>query len=68
MATRASIEQAKGIIMGALKVDAETAFQVLARRSQASHQRLIDVARGIVENTPRPSSASGLVRPTRRTK
>lgn len=48
MDTRAIIEQAKGMIMITLKVDADAAFEVLVRRSQTSHQRLVDVARDII--------------------
>lgn len=48
MGTRAIIEQAKGMIMITLKVDEAAAFDVLVRRSQTSHLKLVDVAREVV--------------------
>lgn len=61
------IEQAKGIIMHALRVDAETAFSILAEKSQQSHQKLRDVAELIVsqnshetEATPETRSAAAV--------
>lgn len=48
MQTRGVIEQAKGMIMVALKVDEDAAFDVLVARSQTSHKKLIDVARDVV--------------------
>jgi AmiR/NasT family two-component response regulator len=48
MDTRAVIEQAKGMIMITLKVDADAAFEVLVRRSQNSHVKLAEVAAEIV--------------------
>jgi hypothetical protein len=49
MDTRAIIEQAKGMIMISLKVDADAAFEVLVRRSQTSHLKLAEVAAEIVD-------------------
>ncbi|MGN6472835.1 MAG: ANTAR domain-containing protein [Mycobacteriales bacterium] len=49
MDTRAVIEQAKGMIMITLKVDADAAFEVLVRRSQTTHKKLSDVAIEIVQ-------------------
>lgn len=48
MDTRAVIEQAKGMVMLTLKVDAEAAFDVLVRRSQNTHTKLLEVAQEIV--------------------
>jgi hypothetical protein len=48
MHTRGVIEQAKGMIMITLKVDEEAAFDVLVQRSQRNHQKLVDVARDVV--------------------
>jgi AmiR/NasT family two-component response regulator len=48
MDTRAIIEQAKGMIMITLKVDADAAFAILVQRSQNSHVKLADVAADIV--------------------
>jgi hypothetical protein len=48
MDTRAVIEQAKGMIMITLKIDADAAFEVLVRRSQTSHLKLAEVAAEIV--------------------
>ncbi len=54
MDTRAVIEQAKGMIMVTLKVDAEAAFEVLVRRSQTSHVKLSDIAQEIVAKGMQP--------------
>ncbi|HVT21708.1 MAG TPA: ANTAR domain-containing protein [Mycobacteriales bacterium] len=54
MDTRAVIEQAKGMIMITLKVDADAAFEVLVRRSQTSHVKLSDVAQEIVAKGMQP--------------
>lgn len=50
MQTRGLIEQAKGMIMVSLKIDAEAAFDVLCQRSQQNHQKVVDVARDVVAN------------------
>ena len=52
-ASRADIEQAKGIIMHARGVDADTAFEELRRVSQRTQTKLCDVARGLVEDYAR---------------
>jgi AmiR/NasT family two-component response regulator len=49
METRGVIEQAKGILMVTLSVDADVAFQTLVRMSQTSHTKLVEVARGVVQ-------------------
>ncbi|MBA3252499.1 MAG: ANTAR domain-containing protein [Geodermatophilaceae bacterium] len=48
MAVRSVIEQAKGMIMQAVKCDAATAFQHLSSTAQRSRRRLADVARDVV--------------------
>ena len=53
MEHRAVIEQAKGMTMAALGVDADAAFQVLVERSQRSHTKLHEVAAGIVTDGQR---------------
>ncbi|BCJ40649.1 transcriptional regulator [Actinoplanes ianthinogenes] len=53
METRAVIEQAKGIIMGQRRCDADEAFAILARASQESNRKLRDVAGDLVERAAR---------------
>lgn len=48
MASRAVIEQAKGIIMGRRRCTAEEAFVILTRTSQDSNRKLRDVAATLV--------------------
>jgi hypothetical protein len=48
MRSRALIEQAKGIVMGAMNCDEQTAFQVLVRQSQHENRKLRDVAAELV--------------------
>ena len=57
-ATRAPIEQAKGIIAFALRLDAEEAFEYLRSTSNHTNVAVRDVARGIVELTRTDSSAA----------
>ena len=57
MVSRATIEQAKGILMGRLAVDADAAFGELVRRSQRANRKLRDVAADIVaEVSPGPEA------------
>lgn len=51
MASRAVIEQAKGILMGTRGCDADGAFQILVGISQSTHRKLHDVATALVEQT-----------------
>ena len=51
MRSRATIEQAKGILMGAQRCSADEAFQVLVRASQRENRKLRDVAAEIVART-----------------
>jgi GAF domain-containing protein len=53
--SRTSIGQAEGILMERFQVDAEAAFAVLRRYSQALNQPLRDVARQLVERRTLPS-------------
>jgi AmiR/NasT family two-component response regulator len=46
--SRAVIEQAKGIIMGATRCDAHRAFDMLVRQSQHENRKLHDVAADLV--------------------
>jgi len=46
--SRAVIEQAKGIIMGAMNCDAKRAFEVLVRQSQHENRKLHEVAHELV--------------------
>jgi AmiR/NasT family two-component response regulator len=47
---RAAIEQAKGILMARHAVDADKAFEMVRDHSQHNGQKLIDVARAIVDS------------------
>ncbi|MFI7543624.1 ANTAR domain-containing protein [Actinoplanes sp. NPDC049599] len=56
MASRAVIEQAKGIVMGERRCTAEEAFRILSRLSQDTNRKLRDVAELLVDRaqqTPR---------------
>jgi hypothetical protein len=55
MRSRAVIEQAKGILMADQRIDADAAFEQLARVSQHTNVKLRDVARRIVEERTRPT-------------
>lgn len=48
MRSRATIEQAKGILMGANRCSPDEAFQVLVRASQRENRKLRDIAEDIV--------------------
>jgi len=49
MRSRATIEQAKGILMGQSQVNADSAFDLLRKASQRENRKLRDVARELVE-------------------
>jgi GAF domain-containing protein len=51
MASRAVIEQAKGIIMRDRKCDADAAFRTLVKLSSETHLKLRDVAQRLVDHT-----------------
>jgi GAF domain-containing protein len=59
MESRATIEQAKGIIMAQSAVDPEEAFDVLRRASQRENRKLRDIAHEMVERAARGLSADG---------
>lgn len=48
MTTRATIEQAKGMLMAARRCGPEEAFEVLRRMSQDTNVRLVDVAAALI--------------------
>lgn len=50
LASRDVIGQAKGVIMERFRLDAVEAFELLARVSQQSNTRLIDVAQGLIDS------------------
>ena len=54
MASRATIEQAKGILMGAQHCGADEAFQMLVRASQRENRKLRDIADQIVNSVTQP--------------
>ena len=51
MKSRATIEQAKGILMGAQRCSADEAFQILVRASQRENRKLREIADEIVAKT-----------------
>jgi transcriptional regulator with GAF, ATPase, and Fis domain len=50
LTSRAVIDQAKGIVMGALKCDADQAFEYLTRISGTRHMKVRDLAQRIVDS------------------
>jgi GAF domain-containing protein len=58
MATRAVIEQAKGIVMRDRHCSADEAFDVLVRMSQRSHVKLREVAKRVVDHVTAESDDS----------
>jgi GAF domain-containing protein len=57
MASRAEIEQAKGIIMSTMHVSADEAFETLRQQSQHENVKLRDLASEIVQRSSRRSTA-----------
>jgi GAF domain-containing protein len=53
MASRAVIEQAKGIVMGSRRCTADEAFEILTKISQDSNRKLRDVATALVAQAGR---------------
>jgi GAF domain-containing protein len=51
MKSRATIEQAKGILMGAQRCSADEAFQILVRASQRENRKLREIAEDLVGRT-----------------
>ena len=56
MDSRATIEQAKGIIMATSRCTPDEAFDVLVRASQRENRKLRDIAADLVERSSQPSS------------
>jgi len=59
MASRAVIDQAKGIIMSLAACDAEEAFRLLAKQSQQKNRKLRDIAAEVVAAAERGERAWG---------
>jgi transcriptional regulator with GAF, ATPase, and Fis domain len=59
MASRAEIEQAKGIIMSTMHVSADEAFETLRQQSQHENMKLREVALEIVQRSSRKTTARG---------
>ena len=57
MQSRAVIEQAKGILMGAQRCSADEAFQMLVRASQRENRKLREIAEGLVTRTSQGEAA-----------
>ena len=57
MASRALIEQAKGVLVAQEQVSAEQAFERLVRRSQNANRKLRDVAAEVVDGARRGAAA-----------
>jgi GAF domain-containing protein len=58
MKSRAVIEQAKGVLMGAQRCGADEAFQLLVRASQRENRKLREIAAEIVSRTAAPKRSS----------
>jgi GAF domain-containing protein len=56
------IEQAKGVIMGRERLDAQTAFERLRGAARSSTRRLADVARDVIAGQPLPANRRDLAR------
>jgi GAF domain-containing protein len=56
------IEQAKGVIMGRERLDAQTAFERLREAARSSTRRLADVARDVTAGQPLPADRRDLAR------
>lgn len=57
VATQPVIEQAKGLLMGCYRIDADQAFALLRRWSSSGHVKVRDLAVGLVEAAARPGPA-----------
>ncbi|WP_427173082.1 PAS and ANTAR domain-containing protein [Arthrobacter sp. 92] len=67
-ATRGTIEQAKGILMGALRIGSEEAFQLLVAHSQHANIRLADTAADMVRlasDVQEPALLEGFIKALR---
>jgi GAF domain-containing protein len=56
------IEQAKGVLMGRERLDAQTAFERLRGAARSSTRRLADVAKEVTDGQPLPTNRRDLVR------
>lgn len=54
MASRAVIEQAKGVLMAGRRCSADEAFGILVKLSQETHRKLREIAQAIVDDISRP--------------
>jgi AmiR/NasT family two-component response regulator len=59
LASRAIIEQAKGIVMATSGCDADEAFRILVQQSQHQNRKLREVAAELVDLQERPPAAPG---------
>jgi len=59
MRSRAVIEQAKGIMMGAQRCSADEAFQILVRASQRENRKLRDIAEELVSRVEQSKPPKG---------
>ncbi len=58
MKSRATIEQAKGILMAARRCGPDEAFEMLVRASQRENRKLRDIAEQLVRNTDKRAPAT----------
>ena len=56
-----TIEQAKGILMARFDLDADTAFTLLVRWSQATNVKLRVICTSLVESPGRPGALDALI-------
>ena len=63
MKSRATIEQAKGVLMGAQRCSADEAFQILVRASQRENRKLRDIAQQIVTTAAQARPSAGRATP-----
>ena len=59
LATRATVEQAKGILMERYSISAEAAFGVLRRHSQNTNRKLRSIAEDLVATRQLPDDPAG---------
>jgi hypothetical protein len=67
LAHRWLIEQAKGVIMGRERLDAQAAFERLRGAARSSTRRLADVARDVTDGQPLPANRRTLAKARGRT-
>ncbi len=54
MKSRATIDQAKGVLMGAQRCSSDEAFQILVRASQRENRKLREIAEDLVNRVQQP--------------